>query len=150
MVVATGNMLDHIAESEQNYVVFTFQDKINAGEEIILKKGEESIFYSLTNDYTYLVISHEELAEGTYTLWRGEEQLQVVEISGGDMMPPASLDRGKIPDEFVHEMPEGFEPGQKPGGRGGRDFGQINVEDAVMEFEIKEGGNMYMVVSNRI
>ena len=123
MVVATGNMLDHIAESEQNYVVFTFQDKINAGEEIILKKGEESIFYSLTNDYTYLVISHEELAEGTYTLWKGEEQLRVVEI---------------------------FEPGQKPGGRGGRDFGQMKVEDAVTEFEIKEGGNMYMVVSNRI
>lgn len=150
-VVATGNMLDHIAESEQNYVVFNFRDKIKAGEEIALVKDEESHFLSMPNDYTYLVVSKASFGEeGTYTLWRGEEQLQVVEISGGDMMPPASLDRGKIPDEFVHEMPEGFEPGQKPGGRGGRDFGQINVEDAVMEFEIKEGGNMYMVVSNRI
>ena len=150
-VVATGNMLDHIAESEQNYVVFNFRDKIKAGEEIALVKDEESHFLSMPNDYTYLVVSKASFGEeGTCTLWRGEEQLQVVEISGGDMMPPASLDRGKIPDEFVHEMPEGFEPGQKPGGRGGRDFGQINVEDAVMEFEIKEGGNMYMVVSNRI
>ena len=149
-VVATGNMLDHISESEQNYVVFNFQDKIKAGEEITLKKGEEGIFYSLANDYTYLVISHDELTEGTYTLWKGEEQLRVVEINDGDMMPPASLEKGQIPDEFVHEMPEDFEPGKMPGGRGGRDFGQMKVEDAVTEFEIKEGGNMYMVVSNRI
>ena len=150
MVVATGNMLDHIAESKQNYVVFNFQDKIKAGEEITLKKVEEGIFYSLANDYTYLVISHDELTEGTYTLWKGEEQLRVVEINDGDMMPPASLEKGQIPDEFVHEMPEDFEPGKMPGGRGGRDFGQMKVEDAVTEFEIKEGGNMYMVVSNRI
>ena len=163
-VVATGNMLDHIAESEQNYVVFNFQDKIKAGEEISLKKGEEGIFYSLANDYTYLVISHEELTEGTYTLWKGEEQLRVVEINDGDMIPPTNLDRGQIPDEFVHELPEGFEPGQMPegmpegfepgqkpgGGKGGRDFGQMNMENAVTEFEIKNGGNMFMAISNRI
>ena len=41
VVMASGNMLDHISESEQSYVVFTFQDKIKGGEEIRLVKGEE-------------------------------------------------------------------------------------------------------------
>ena len=46
-------------------------------------------------------------------------------------------------------MPEGFEPGRMPGGgRGGfGGFSQVNLEDAVTEFEIKAGSNMYMVVS---
>ena len=190
VVMASGNMLDHISESEQSYVVFTFQDKIKGGEEIRLVKGEESQFISIPNDYTYLIISKESIGEeGTYTLWKGEEQLSVVETNGGGMMMPGGFggqmpegfepdqmpegmpggfdrgqmpegmpggfDRGQMPEGMPEgfepgQMPEGFEPGQMPGGgRGGRDFGKTNAENAVTEFEIKEGGNMYMVVSNR-
>ena len=48
------------------------------------------------------------------------------------------------------EMPEGLETDKMPGdGRGGKGFGQMNMEDAVTEFEIKDGGNMFMVVSSR-
>ena len=48
-------------------------------------------------------------------------------------------------------MPEGFEEGNVPGGgRGGKGgFEQMNLEDAVAEFEIKAGGNMFMVVSDK-
>ena len=113
-VMASGNMLDHISESEQNYVVFTFRDKVKAGEKITLKKGKEEIFCSLVNDCTYLVVSYPNLTEGTYSLWKGEEQLSVVETNGR------------------------------------RDFSQMNMENAVTEFEIKAGGNMYMVVSDRV
>lgn len=227
-VVATGNMLDQISASEQNYVVFTFQNKVNGGEEITLKKGEESTSFSMTNDFTYLVVSNPELTEGTYTLWKGEEQLSVVEMSGsmggaGMMKPdgempegmaqgemPEGMEPGQMPErpeggetaveestapgqsledmekgerpqmaeggkgggrsqmpggagsEERPEMPEGMEEGEKPempegmengkmpeGGRGGNGFGQMSAEDAVTEFEIKAGGNMFMVVGSQ-
>ena len=203
-VVATGNMLDHISESEQNYVVFTFSDKVKAEEKITLKKGEEEVFFTMGNDYTYLIVSDAFISQGEgYTLWKGEEQLSVVETSGGGMMMPGGFgggqlpegfepgempegfdrgqmpegfepgempegfdrgqmpegfepgempegfDRGQMPEGFEPgEMPEGFDRGQKPsGGRGQNGFGQSNTEDAVTEFEIKNGGNMFMVVS---
>ena len=47
-------------------------------------------------------------------------------------------------------MPEGVEEGKIPGGsRGGKGgFEHVNLEDAVTEFEIKAGENMFMVVSS--
>ena len=61
--------------------------------------------------------------------------------------PAEAVLSGEIPEGgFGGQMPEGFEPGQMPGGgRGGRDFGQTNVENAVTEFEIKEGQNLIEV-----
>ena len=194
-VVASGNMLDRISDSTQGYVVFSFQDKIKGGEEISLVKGEESYWAAMPNDYTYLLMSKASFGEeGTYTLWKGEEQLKVVETSGGGMMMPGGFaggempegfepgempegfergempegfERGEMPEGFERgEMPEGFEPGemlegfergempegfdkgQRPGGgRGGFGSSQIDVENAVAEFEIKAEGNMYTVVS---
>ena len=126
-VVATGNMLDHISESEQQFVVFTFRDKVKGGEEIILKKGEESTFVSMANDFAYLIISNPELTEGTYTLWRGDEQLSVIEMNGnmggdGMMKPDGKLPEGMEPGQLPEgmepgerpEMPEGMEPGERP------------------------------------
>ena len=202
-VIAGGNMLDHISDSEQDYVVFTFQNKVKADEKITLKKGEEELFFTLGNDYTYLIVSSEFVAEGeTYTLWKGEEQLSVVAMNGkaggpGMMKPdgqmPEEFAPGQIPEDFEKgerpeipegmepgerpEIPEGMEPGERPGmpegmepgerpgmpegmepgerpemldgGRGGKgDFEQMNLEDAVTEFEIKAGENMFMVVAN--
>ena len=186
-VVAVGNMLDHISDSEQNYVVFTFQDKVKADEKITLKKGDEELFFTMKNDYTYLIVSHPFVSEeGAYTLWKGEEQLSVVETSGGGMMMsggfpgemPEGFEAGEMPEGFEPgqepegfkpgEMPEGFEPGQEPdgfepgqkpesfgggqkpsGGRGQNGFEQNNTENAVTEFEIKDGGNMFMVVASQ-
>ncbi len=186
-VIAAGNMLDHISESEQNYVVFTFRDKVEGGKEITLKKDEESLFLTMTNDFTYLIISNAMLEEGgTYTLWKDDEQLNVMEMEGAfggpgmmksDGKKPEGMESGERPEmpegmepEEHPEMPEGMEsgerpempermePGDKPGGmkdeemsggdrgvKGG--FGQINPENAVTEFEMKAGGNMFMVVT---
>ena len=178
-VLASGNMLDHISESAQDYVVFTFQDKVKADEKITLKKGEEEFFFTMGNDYSILVISNDFVAEGgMYTLWKGEEQLSVIESNDGGMMMPGGFGGGQMPNGFDPsqmpermpegfgggQMPEGFEPGkmpegfkggQRPEGMGpgrgpGENFGQVNMEDAVMEFELKDGGNMFIVVSNRI
>lgn len=185
-VIAVGNMLDHISESEQNYAVFTFQDKVKADEKITLKKGDEELFFTMTNDYTYLIVSHPFVSEeGTYTLWKGEEQLSVVamdDMSGGRLPGEFGTDErpelpeGMEPEEIGEklegmepgEKPEGMEPGEKPegmergekpegfgagqrpgGGRGGFGSSQVNVEEAVAEFEMKDGDNMFMVVSNQ-
>ena len=156
-VLASGNMLDHISESAQDYVVFTFQDKVKADEKITLKKGEEEFFFTMGNDYSILVISNDFVAEGgMYTLWKGEEQLSVIESNDGGMMMPGGFGGGQMPEDFEPgKMPEGFKGGQRPEGMGpgrgpGENFGQVNMEDAVMEFELKDGGNMFIVVSNGI
>lgn len=177
-VIAGGNMLDHISESKQNYVVFTFNERVEAGSEITLKKGEENIFSSLPNEFTYLIISYPKLTEGTYTLWKGEEQLSVMEVSGmggmipggfgggqppegfepeempegfGEGQPPERIEPGEMPEGFGGgQPPERFESGRMPGGvRGQNGFGQVSMEDAVTEFEIKNGGNQFMVLSAR-
>jgi len=187
-VVAAGNMLDHISDSEQDYVVFTFQNKVKADEKVTLKKGEEELFFTLGNDYTYLIVSSEFVAEGeTYTLWKGDEQLSVVAMNGKDGGPgmmkpdgqmPEGFAPGQMPEDFEKgerpeipegmepgerpEIPEGMEPGERPempegveegkipgGSRGGKGgFEHVNLEDAVTEFEIKAGENMFMVVAN--
>lgn len=176
-VIASGNMLDHISDSEQGYVVFNFQDKVKGGEEVSLVKDEESHFLSMSNDYTYLLISKASFGEeGPYTLWKGEVQLSVIEINDGGMampgggggpgmmMPPREFE-GEMPDGFGNgerlampenfeqgkilegfepgQVPEGFEPRRMPGRKGG--VGETNLEDAVTEFEIKNGGNLFMV-----
>ena len=146
-VIAGGNMLDHISDSKQGYVVFTFSDKVKGGEEITLMKDEESHFVSMPNDYTYLLMSKASFGdEGAYTLWKDDEQLSVVETSGGGMMMPPGEFGGEQPGSFGGgPMPADFEPGRMPGGKGG--FGELNLENAKTEFEIKAGENMFIVVS---
>ena len=118
-VIASGNMLDHIADSEQSYVVFRFQDKVKGGEEISIVKDEDSHFVSIPNDFTYLLVSKASFGEGgIYTLWKGEEQLSVVEVDGnmggaGAMKPGGEIPEGMEPGERP-EMPEGMEPGERP------------------------------------
>lgn len=115
-VVAGGNMLDHISDSEQGYVVFMFSDKVKGGEEITLMKDEESHSVSMPNDYTYLLMSKASFGdEGVYTLWKGDKQLSVIETSGGGMMMPGGFGDGQMPEDFEPgQMPEGFEPGERP------------------------------------
>ena len=184
-VIATGNMFDHISESEQDYVVFAFQDMVKADEKITLKKGEEELFLTMVNEYTYLIVSNEFVTEGgTYTLWKDDEQLSVVEMSGnmgdpGMMKPDDKMPEGFKPGQMAEgmepgerpEMPEGMEPGERPemamepgqmpeGFEGGRRPGemeegkrpdrgnsQMNIEEAMTEFVIKDGRNMFMVMS---
>ena len=144
-VSACGNMLDHISDSKQGYVVFTFSDKVKGGEEITLMKDQESHFVSMPNDYTYLLISKASFGEeGTYTLWKGDEQLSVVETSGGGMMMPPGEFGGEQPRGFGGgPMPEGFEPGQMPEGfepgQMPENFGQGKMPEDFEPGEMPEG-----------
>ncbi|MBQ7796412.1 MAG: carbohydrate-binding domain-containing protein [Lachnospiraceae bacterium] len=120
-VIATGNMLDHISDSEQNYAVFNFADRQGGGEEITLKDADGNVVISCApeNDFTYLIFSDEALADGTYTLWAGETQLAGSAGEGrmggfGDGMMGG---RPEMPEDFDPEnMPEGFDPKNMPEG----------------------------------
>ena len=106
-VIATGNMLDMISESEQNYAVFSFASRQTGGTTYTMKnEAGDAVFQHIpTNDFMYLIVSSEELVSGTYTLWSGENQLAASAGSAmGGMM-------GAMPGGFGGgmELPEGME-----------------------------------------
>ena len=128
-IATSGNMLDRIADGEQNYAVFSFAERQAGGTAYTLKdaEGQTAGEWTPANDYTYLVVSGPELTAGTYTLWQGETQMTCSTASNdtggrgmgrempmGDMMPP---DGQEPPKDFERpdgmERPEG-ESGQRP------------------------------------
>ncbi|MBR3761628.1 MAG: carbohydrate-binding domain-containing protein [Lachnospiraceae bacterium] len=114
MVIATGNMLDTISESDQNFVVFSFASRQNGGETYTLKNETGEVVFACTpeNDFTYLILSSEKLTAGTYTLWCGEKQLAAG--TGGMMggFPGGRMPEGMELPEGV-EVPEGFPGGER-------------------------------------
>lgn len=77
-VLATGNMLDRISESAQNYAVFNFSSRQKGGEDVVLKDVDKQVVgrWATVNDYSYLIIAGDFLEEGTYSLWIGDKQYQ--------------------------------------------------------------------------
>jgi len=176
-VIATGNMLDHISESEQNYAVFTFADRQGGGETITLKDadGNDVISCAPENDFTYLILSDDAIIDGSYTLWAGETQLEgSAGIGrrggfggfGGGMMDgrpemqegfgPKNFDPEKMPEGMTPpEMPENFDAenmrpqGGRPGGRGDRnDRSQMENMGASKDFTISAGGSYFYLVGD--
>lgn len=175
-VIATGNMLDHISESEQNYAVFTFADRQGGGETIILKDadGNDVISCAPENGFTYLILSDDAIVDGSYTLWAGETQLVGSTGSsgrggfggfGGGMMggrpenmpesfEPKNFDPENMPEGMTPpEMPENFDAenmrpqGGRPGGRGDRnERGQMEDAEVSKDFAIAAGGSYFSTV----
>ena len=77
-VLATGNMLDRISESAQNYAVFNFSSRQKGGEDVVLKNADKTSVgkWTTVNDYSYLIIAGDFLEEGIYSLWIGDKQYQ--------------------------------------------------------------------------
>ena len=136
-VIATGNMLDRISESTQNYAVFSFAGSQKGGETYTLKNEAGEAVFTCTpeNDFSYLIVSSAELTAGTYSLWQGENQMSASagsmmggfrggfgggfdgEMSGGGEFPEGMemQEDGENPDGF--SMPEGMyrpEDGEMP------------------------------------
>ena len=125
-VIATGNMLDHISESKQNYAVFQFVGSQKGGTSYSLKNesGEVVVEYIPENDFMYLIFSSADMTAGAYTMWQGDTRLAGSKgtVMGGfggmmggfkggqmpeDMMPPEGMEmpeRGEFPEGM--EMPE--------------------------------------------
>jgi hypothetical protein len=75
-VLASGNMYDEIAEdSAQTFAVLSFNEKVEAGEIILLKNSEDEPVAAFTapNDFQILVYSSELLEDGDYTLYEVSE-----------------------------------------------------------------------------
>lgn len=142
-VIATGNMYDHIADSAQNYTVFSFNKRVSGGNTITLKDeaGNDVVSYTSENDFTYLIISNEEIAEGTYTLWNGEEQLSGAKTEA--MMGPGGMmgERPELPEDFdPSNMPEEFKPENMPEDFDPANFDPSNMPEGMTPPEMPEGG----------
>jgi len=148
-ISATGNMLDRISESKQSYAVFQFMQPQKSGSNYILKNANGDIIaeYAPENDFSYLILSSDKLAEGTYTLWQDNAQLSVANVNmpngqkpGGMMMPEGH----EMPEG---EMPKGEPPAKPKGEKPGKDSLMDFVTSAAAEFEIKTGGNIFLVIN---
>lgn len=117
-VMATGNMLDHISESKQNYAVFQFASSQKAGAEYTLKNEAGDVVLACTpeNDFSYLILSSADMASGTFTMWQGEKQLagSVGNAMGGFGGGMPGGFGGQMPENM--EIPEGDFEGQIPEG----------------------------------
>ena len=117
-VMATGNMLDHISESLQNYAVFQFASGQKAGATYTLKNEAGDVVLACTpeNDFSYLIFSSADLTAGAYTMWQGEKQLagSVGNSKGGFGGGMPGGFGGQMPENM--EIPEGDFEGQIPEG----------------------------------
>ena len=111
-MMASGNMLDHIAGGDATYAVFQLNGTRKAGTYTLKDtEGREVLRYAPVNNFSYLVVSSSDLVPGTYSLWQGNEQLSGSAGSGG--MGFGGMDFGGMaPGNF--QPPEGdFQiPGQ--------------------------------------
>ena len=121
-VIATGNMLDRISDSAQNYVVMNFAETQKAGETYTLKneKGQTIIECTPENDFMYLIVADDALVEGTYSMWMGDVQLEGAAGGtrdfGGEMPEGMGMpENGEMPEGM--EMPEGGFGGRMSGGQ---------------------------------
>jgi len=176
-VTAGGHMLDRIEEGGQTYAVFSFTEPQTGGEAYTIKdaEGKEVLTASPENAFSTLIVSGE-LAEGEYTLYRGDVQLSVAQGGGmgghGGMMPPDGMEppegmefpEGERPErpEGMPEPPEGMTPpegmefpeGELPegmtppaGGFGGqRPMDRLDIGEASPIFTLKKGENYFIVV----
>ena len=153
-VIASGNMLDEIADSEQTYAVFMTMNAIKGGTKIALKNeiGDYVAGTTIANDCTCLAISSADLLPGTYTLWENDKQLKVSEMGGGMFGKPGG---GKFkPDGEMPQMPEGEQPMRPQGERPMRPEGEapefpggsFGEMEATEEFTVKEGANMFLIM----
>ena len=119
-VIASGNMLDHIAGGNQTYVVFNFASRQKGSETYTLKNSAGKVVgeYAPMNAFTYLIVAGSEITPDDYTFWQGTTQLsgsKTQNIGGG--MPQGQ--RPQMPDGeqgTPPEMPEGMERPEKPNG----------------------------------
>lgn len=119
-VMATGNMLDHIAGGNQTYAVFSFANRQKGNNTYTLKNSAGKVIgeYTPANAFTYLIVAGSEITPDDYTFWQGTTQLSGIKtqnIGGG--MPQGQ--RPQMPNGeqgTPPEMPEGMERPEKPNG----------------------------------
>ena len=133
-VVASGTMLDQIAESRVNYAVFQFNNMQSGAQDFYLKSGSgETLFQcSPRNPFTYLVIASDQLNSDTCTFWCGQNQLHAASSSAGT---PMDIPGGTpLPSDETHALPQAA-PGRQPAS-----------ENPSPHVQLLPGGSYYAVV----
>ena len=117
-VLATGNMLDRIAEGGQTYAAFQFAQPQAPGVYTLKNAAGDLVLETAArNEFQHLLLSAPTLAEGTYTLWSGDTQFMGAPALGG----------------FVG----GFQPIERPDWPG-RDDGDVEIPpQPTIEYEIQ-------------
>lgn len=166
-VLASGNMLDRISGGNATFAVFSFSTRQPGNSVYVLKdnNGKEVGHYAPDNAFTYLLIAGDELKEGDYTFWQGENQLAASGSSGGfggrPQMPqggmkPSEIPNGGKPNGEFPQMPDGEMPqipdGEIPQMPSGEipDFdGAMNMPTGELstKFTIVKGENQFSLVS---
>ena len=117
-VIATGNMLDRIAEGGQTYAAFQFAQPQAPGVYTLKNAAGDLVLEAAAlNEFQHLLLSAPTLAEGTYTLWSGDTQFMGAPALGG----------------FVG----GFQPIERPDWPG-RDDGDVEIPpQPTVEYELQ-------------
>lgn len=117
-VIASGNMLDRISESDQNFLVLSFDERQDGGTSYQIKDENGDVIeeWEPVNDFTYLIYSSADLEEGAYTIWQGETQLAGAagETMGGPGRGGMGGLMGRPDGEEPPKRPEGAEAPEKP------------------------------------
>ena len=172
-VIATGNMLDRISESAQNFAVFQLAGSQKGGMVELKNAAQETVMQQITNDFSYLILSSGDLTAGEYTLWVNGVQMQgaggqqMGGFGGGmgfeGMTPPEGMEipegmeRPEIPEGAEHPEgmtpPEGMEsPGEMPQKPENMDrpdnpgFGKPPMGDGADTFSMVNGGNYFQIM----
>ena len=169
-VAASGNMYDRIEDGGQNYVVFSFAERQQGGTTYTLDDvGSMPVGnYTPANDFTYLVISDENMSAANYRLLQGETPLSGI-VSAGEMgrggmgggprpdgegRPPEGEPGQERPqpgkdgiDPPNQERPEDGTRPQRPEGFGGMPGTMQADGERVTVFTIAEGGNFITQVA---
>ena len=175
-VAASGNMYDRIEDGGQNYVVFSFSERQQGGTTYTLEDvGSTAVgSYTPANDFTYLVISDENLSASNYRLSQGETVLSGIVSSGetgrfgmgggsrpeGEPGPRPDKERpqpnedgtitlpdGTVVDPAEWKRPEDGERPQPPEGFGGMPGEEAAESERVTAFAVTEGGTFFTRVS---
>jgi len=174
-VFATGNMLDRIGESKQNFAVFQMAQSATGSFALRNSQGSNVMQRTIYNSFTYLVISCPNMHAGDYTLWQDDTQLEGIPAENmggqhpGGMTPPEGMEppegmtppegnqqrpEGQQPPEGNQQRPEGQEPpegqrppdDQRPGGRPEGDRFPGATGESSATFSIQNGGSYFVSV----
>ena len=154
-VLGTGNMYDEISkESEQSYIVLSFQQTQSADKKIVMydETEKEVVAFNPESDFTVLVYSSPEIVEGDYSFLTAsdvegdiicnvytnisnatkDEELQYSSSSVGGM-GGARPDNAKMQEKFKDDMDLNRDDMEEP---------DSNMEPSVV-FTITTGGNQF-------
>ena len=119
-VIASGNMLDHIAGGNQTYAVFNFANRQKSNSTYTLKNSaDKTVFdYTPVNDFSYLIVAGDELTPDDYTFWQDKTQLSGSKTQNmqGGMPKGEKTENPNSEQRTPPEMSEGMERPEKTNG----------------------------------